>query len=89
MSIKLGAHQEVDKTLEIISRLISSGADVNIRRVNQSTLLQGLVGKGEWKISEKRVAIRKRVVALLIEAGARLNDGSIPKLAGQVTQVLL
>jgi len=74
--------KEVDKTLEIISCLITNGADVNIRRVNQSTLLQGLVGKGEWKISEKRVAIRKRVVSLLIEAGARLNDGTIPKLVG-------
>ncbi|GGX56265.1 hypothetical protein GCM10011309_01250 [Litorimonas cladophorae] len=74
--------EEADKTLKIIQSLITSGSDVNIRRESQNTLLQSLVGEGEWKISEKRMAIRKRVVSLLIENGARMNDGTIPKSAG-------
>ena len=74
--------EEVDKTLNIIQSLITSGANVNIRCKSQNTLLQSLVGEGEWKTSEKRRVIRKRVVSLLIENGGRMNDGTVPKLAG-------
>ena len=72
--------EEVTKTLEVILTLITNGADVNILRPNQNTLLQSLLSAGEYKSSEKRIAIRKRVVSLLIKNGGRMNDGTVPEL---------
>jgi len=75
-----GGNEDVNKTVEIIKSLIANGADVNVQRKSENTLLQSLVGKGEWKVSKRRKTIRERVVSLLIENGAEMNDGTIPEL---------
>lgn len=80
--VEYAENEEANKTFEIIQSLITNGANVNIKRASKNTLLQSIFGKDDWNISEKRMAKRKRVVSLLIENGARMNDGTVPELVG-------
>jgi len=73
--------KDVDNTLTIIQSLIDNGANVNILRASQNTLLQSLTGIGLSNLSKKHADIRKRVIELLVKNGAKMNDGTTPSLS--------
>lgn len=68
-----------EEAIEIIKMLIVSGADINVRYgYKQNTLLQNRMTPSEYKFSEKKIAMRKQIVTLLIENGGKMNNGTVP-----------